>query len=127
MKSRLADRSHRSRGSGGTLGEGTLIAVIEHDAIPFVNKAFGGDFPKEDARLSQMRNLTKSLNSKYLNYQEYSKQANIIMQQLKFHFKHYQGPLAFLLNPFTPDVGVTYYQGMPIYCYLYCRALSYDR
>lgn len=92
-----------------------FIAVIEHDAIPFVNKTFGVNLPREDPKLSQMRHLTKSLDSKYLDYHEYSEQAKVIMQQLKSHFKHYRGPLASLLNSLTTDVGVSYYQGVPIY------------
>jgi len=91
------------------------IVVIEHDAIPYLNKSFNTNLKQVDTRLSLIRHLTKTLSSGHLDYREYSIQAAAILQQLQSHFKSHKGILAPMLNAFQPDVGVCFYRGMPVY------------
>ena len=91
------------------------IAVIEHDAIPYLNKSFNTNLKQVDTRLSRIRHLTKTLSSGHLDYHGYSIQATAILQQLQSHFKSHKGILAPILNAFQPDVGICYYRGIPVY------------
>ena len=81
------------------------IAVIEHDAIPYLNKTFNINLKRVDSRLSHIRHLTKTLSSGYLDYCEYSNQVAIVIQQLQSHFKSHNGIFASIMNALQPDVG----------------------
>ena len=52
-----------------------FLALIEHDAIPYLEKKYGVSLPHESSELRRTRNLTKSLDSKYLKYEQYTKEA----------------------------------------------------
>ena len=92
-----------------------LIAIIEHDAIPFINRTFGLSLQLESPELTRARHLAKSIDSKHLDYPEYSRQVQAILRQLNERFKNHTGVLGSILNKVQPDVGICYYRGMPIY------------
>lgn len=90
------------------------IAMIAHDAIPFINRAFGLRLSAESPRIASMRHLSKFLDSQHLDYAAYAAQVGKIRAQLKGHFKHFSGVLA-LINEMAADVGIAYYKGRPAY------------
>lgn len=89
---RICDQSCRSQDGAAalTLGASPLISLIEHDAIRFLNEKLKMRLVPEPFWIARMRYLTKSLNS-HLEYSEYSRQANAIIEQLGIRFKTIQG------------------------------------
>lgn len=92
-----------------------FVAVIEHDSKPFVERVCGEKLPCEDRRLAQVRHLTKGLDSSKMNYDDYSSHAHRVISALSSSMKTHKGIIAPLLNSIQPDVGITYYKGMPVY------------
>ena len=92
-----------------------FIAVIEHDSKPFAERLCGEKLPCEDRRLAQVRHLTKGLESSRMSFDDYSDHAHLVIAELGNSMRTHEGFLASLLNSDQPDVGITYYKGMPVY------------
>lgn len=91
-----------------------FLALIEHDSIPYLEKKFGFSLPKENADLIRIRHKTKSIDSRYLNYQKYREEAARIIEASRRRFR--EKGIARLLPPsFVKDIGISYFEGMPIY------------
>ena len=101
--------------AGLTLTALPLLAVAEHDAIPFLNKKFDVGLSAEDPRITTIRHMTKSLDSKNVDYNVYSEEARAIIQALDEQFYSSTTMLDSLFGPFQTNVGISYYQGIPIY------------
>lgn len=96
-------------------------ALIEHDSIKFINSKLGGCLPYEGERINKLRNLSKSLCSKGLSFEEYTDEVNYLLGVSSRYFKNHKGSFSFLANAIQPDVGVYYYKGLPI-CSTYTSA-----
>lgn len=112
---RICDQSCRSQDGAAalTLGASPLISLIEHDAIRFLNEKLKMRLVPEPFWIARMRYLTKSLNS-HLEYSEYSRQANAIIEQLGIRFKNHTGFLARFKNSIQPDIAMVYFEGIPL-------------
>lgn len=103
-----------------------LLAVAEHDAIPFLNNMFGLGLSVEDPRITTIRHMTKSLDSKNIDYGVYSEEAHAVIQALGKQFYSPKG-LGSLLKPLRTNIGIAYYQQIPIYAnYSTMHLLSKD-
>lgn len=112
---RIYDQSCRSQDSTAvlTFSASPLISLIEHDAIRFLNEKLKAGLPLEPSWIARMRHLAKSLNS-HLEYSEYSRQANAIIEQLGIRFKKHIGPLGTFKNSIQPDIAMAYFDGIPL-------------
>ena len=91
-----------------------LLALIEHDSIPYLEKKYNLNLPKESQDLVRIRHKTKSIDSRYLNYQEYAKGAARIIEISKKSFKE-KGIARFLPSSLVKNIGISYFNGMPIF------------
>ena len=92
-----------------------FMAVIEHDSKPFAERLCGENLPCEDERLAQVRHLTKGLDSSRMRFEDYSNHAHRVISALGNSMRANKGIIAPLLNGIQPDVGITYYEKMPVY------------
>lgn len=91
-----------------------FLALIEHDSIPYLERKFGINLPKENADLIRIRHKTKSIDSQYLNFQKYREDAARIIEANRRRFR--EKGIARLLPPsFVKDIGISYFKDMPIY------------
>lgn len=92
-----------------------FVAVIEHDSKPFAERLCGEKLPCEDRRLAQVRHLTKGLDSSQMSFEDYSNHAHRVIDELGNSMRTHKGIVAPLLNSIQPDIGITYYEGVPVY------------
>lgn len=90
------------------------VALIEHDSIPYVNKKYNCNFAKEDCAITDIRHKTKSLDSRYLDYEKYSKRATAMLTESNNYFRN-KGVARFLPSSLVKDIGITYFEELPIY------------
>ncbi|WP_165062059.1 hypothetical protein [Adlercreutzia sp. ZJ154] len=64
-----------------------FLALIEHDSIPYLERRFGFQLPRESQDLARIRHKTKSIDSRYLNYRKYSKEAAGIIKANRENFR----------------------------------------
>lgn len=114
---RMLDQQERYPRSAACLALAAFpfLAVAEHDAIPFLNNKFGFGLSVEDSRITTIRHMTKSLDSKNIDYGVYSEEAHAVIRALDKQF--YSSPVLFgpLFRPFQTNVGISFYQQIPIY------------
>lgn len=91
-----------------------FLALIEHDSVPYLEKKFGLQLPRESFDLARIRHKTKSIDSRYLNYREYSKEAARIIEANRENFRK-KGIARMLPSSLVKDVGISYFDGLPIY------------
>lgn len=92
-----------------------FLAIAEHDAIPFLNRKMNFNLPAEDSRITSTRHMTKSLGSRGFDFPEYANQAHDIIEELNGRFYAQKGPSKLLVKPFQTNVGISFYDGIPIY------------
>lgn len=92
-----------------------FLTIAEHDAIPFLNRKLGLGLPTEDARLTSIRHMTKSLDSKHFDFEAYSYQANKVIEHLNRQFYLYNKKTGSWIDWGRTNVGISYYEDEPIY------------
>lgn len=92
-----------------------FLTIAEHDAIPFLNRKLGLGLPTEDARLTSIRHMTKSLDSKHFDFKAYSYQANKVIEHLNRQFYLYNKKTGSWIDRGRTNVGISYYEDDPIY------------
>ena len=92
-----------------------FMAVIEHDSVPFAEKLCGEKLTSEDWRLKRTRHLTKALSSSRIDFEKYSQRAHAVVSDLGKSMRTHVGFAAEILNRIQTDVGITYWQGTPVY------------
>ena len=92
-----------------------FLTIAEHDAIPFLNRKLGLGLPTEDARLTSIRHMTKSLDSKHFDFEAYSCQANKVIEHLNKQFYLFNKKTGSWIDWGRTNVGISYYEDAPIY------------
>lgn len=92
-----------------------FLTVVEHDSIPFLNRRFGLALQPKDRRLTIIRHMTKSLNSKSIDFFEYEREAHEVIGALNRRFYSNIPWLGSLIRPFQKNVGIAYFNGIPAY------------
>lgn len=92
-----------------------FLTIAEHDAIPFLNRKLGLGLPTEDARLTSIRHMTKSLDSKHFDFEAYSCQANKVIEHLNKQFYLSNKKTGSWIDWGRTNVGISYYEDAPIY------------
>ena len=92
-----------------------FLTIAEHDAIPFLNRKLGLGLPTEDERLTSIRHMTKSLDSKHFDFEAYSYQANKVIEHLNRQFYLYNKKTGSWIDWGRTNVGISYYEDDPIY------------
>lgn len=92
-----------------------FLTIAEHDAIPFLNRKLGLGLPTEDARLTSIRHMTKSLDSKHFDFEDYSYQANKVIEHLNKQFYLFNKKTGSWIDWGRTNVGISYYEDVPIY------------
>ncbi len=92
-----------------------LIAMAENDMIPYLNRVEGFGLEHVNSQIASIRHMTKSLSSTHLSYGENARQADEIISQLRADFYSHAGPLDEIINCFRAEVGITYYDNLPLY------------
>ncbi len=113
---RMLDQGERYPEAGACLALTAFpfLAVAEHGAIPFLNQKLGCGLPTEDSRITTIRHMTKSLDSKSFNYKEYAEEARAVIESLERRF-YSTTALGRLTAPLQTNVGISYYHHLPIY------------
>lgn len=83
-----------------------FLALIEHNYIPYLDKKFGFDLPKENADLTRIRHRTESIDSRCLNYRNYSGEAARIIKESRKHFRG-KGVARSALLSLIKDIGIS--------------------
>lgn len=91
-----------------------FLALIAHDSIPYLEKKYGLSLPKENSDLVRIRHKTKSIDSRYLNYQKYTEEAARIIEVSRKSFRK-KGITRLLPPSCVKDIGISYFNGMPVY------------
>lgn len=92
-----------------------FLTIAEHDAIPFLNRKLGLGLPTEDVRLTSIRHMTKSLDSKHFDFEAYSCQANKVIEHLNRQFYLNNKKTGSWIDWGRTNVGISYYEDDPIY------------
>lgn len=92
-----------------------FLTIAEHDAIPFLNRKLGLGLPTEDARLTSIRHMTKSLDSNHFDFEDYSYQANKVIEHLNKQFYLFNKKTGSWIDWGRTNVGISYYEDVPIY------------
>lgn len=92
-----------------------FLTIAEHDAIPFLNRKLGLGLPTEDARLTSIRHMTKSLDSKHFDFEDYSYQANKVIEHLNKQFYLFNKKTGSWIDWGRTNVGISFYEDVPIY------------
>lgn len=88
-----------------------LLAIIEHDAIIYINRKWGLALDPEDQKITDIRHHRKFLDGK-ISYEEVQKRA---CKTLKDSARYFNGSGIWrFLGRSKPDVGLAYYQGIPV-------------
>ncbi len=88
-----------------------LLAIIEHDAIIYINRKWGLALDPEDQKITDIRHHRKFLDGK-ISYEEVQKRA---CETLKASARYFNGSRIWrFLGRSKPDVGLAYYQGIPV-------------
>lgn len=92
--------------SGLALTAMPFLALIEHNYIPYLDKKFGFDLPRENTDLARIRQKTKSIDFRCLNYRNYSGEAARIIEGSRKHFRGKSGVRS-ALSSLTKDIGIS--------------------
>lgn len=88
-----------------------LLAMIEHDAVIYINRKWGLALDPEDQKITDIRHHRKFLDGQ-ISYEEVKKRA---LGTLKDSTRYFNGSRIWrYLGRSKPDVGLAYYQGIPI-------------
>lgn len=91
-----------------------FAALICHDALPFINRTFGVGLREDYDEITRIRHQTKSFDPKFFSFEEYSRDVDSILDGLNRQMKSHAGILAPIANALQPDIGIFYYQLVPI-------------
>ena len=91
-----------------------FTALICHDALPFINRTLGAGLREDYHEVARIRHRMKSFDPKFFNFEDYSRDVNSILANLNHQMKDHSGFLAPLANFLQPDIGLFYYQAVPV-------------
>ena len=89
--------------------------LIVHDSIKFVRDHFDPSLRLDSQSVNRLRNATKSLSSTGMSVEKYTEEVYAIADYLSSKFKNHTGIFGTLMNSIQPDVGISYYNGVPVY------------
>lgn len=100
----------------GVLGliEVPFAALICHDALSFVNRTVGARLREDYDEVTRIRHQMKSFDPKFFSFEDYSRGVEFILDELNHQMKSHTGFLASVVNALQPDIGIYYYQTVPI-------------
>ena len=88
-----------------------LLAIIEHDAVIYINRKWGLALDPEDQKITDIRHHRKFFDGR-ISYEEFKKRALGTLKDSTSYFNG--GGIWRCLGRPKPDVGLTYYQGIPV-------------
>jgi hypothetical protein len=104
-----------------------FCALTAHDSLRFAKKFTPEPVPMDSAAVSRLRNYSKSLSDKGMSVKEYAETVEKIHATHSSEMKSHTGLFANVLNAIQPDVGIHYYDGMPILTtYVTARYIGID-
>lgn len=112
MANQHRDRPNESPGL--SLTAFPFLALIEHDAVPYLETKCGIRLSHESKELKRTRHRTKSLNSRFLKYENYSEEARKVILASSQHFSK-TGIARLFPTVKSNDVGISFFEGMPVY------------
>lgn len=92
-----------------------FCGLIVHDSVRFIRKHFDPSLRLDSQSINRLRNATKSLSSTGLCVEEYAEEVHTIADYLSGRFKNHTGIFGNLMNSMQPDVGISYFNGTPVY------------
>lgn len=91
-----------------------FCGLIVHDSVRFFRKHFDSSLCLDSQSVNRLRNATKSLSSTGLCVEEYAEEVHAIADYLSGRFKNHTGIFGNLMNSMQPDVGISYFNGVPV-------------
>lgn len=91
-----------------------FLAFIAYSMPVFLDKALGVEIDESPVVIDDIRHRMKSLDLGHMSFEEYSHNVHVVLANACRRFCTHHGLMGILLNSFVPDVGITYYDGIPI-------------
>lgn len=116
MFRKIVDHSQRYPESSPYLMLAILpfCSITVHDGVRFARNILGIKLPFDSQDINRLRNRTKSLSSKGLTLQDYSKETSNLTNRLSSYMKNHTGLLGPLFNAIQPDTSIIYHDNLPI-------------